>query len=210
MLCIARGWWQESPITRESTKEAVKTIRAGKAGLFRCTCGDLLVSFFIFGREAAGAQSIRLFLRPLFSRDTISGTTRAKYAAGMRRRDLVIGAVHPSRRPLARARQDEAGASLNPHGEAARHPSRPSRARPLRMVQTKKASPTGRCLASPGEPRGPDRAIGWLFDNQIREWIRPAEPLLAPCLTRRWSCGDSGWPEDSTCAWRAASSCRRA
>jgi hypothetical protein len=35
-----RGWWQESPITRESAKEAVKTIRAGKAGSLRHTCGD--------------------------------------------------------------------------------------------------------------------------------------------------------------------------
>jgi len=39
--------------------------------MFRHACGDLLVSFFHFGREAAGAQSIRLFLRPLFSRDTL-------------------------------------------------------------------------------------------------------------------------------------------
>jgi hypothetical protein len=27
---IARGWWQESPITRESTKEAVKTVAQGE------------------------------------------------------------------------------------------------------------------------------------------------------------------------------------
>jgi hypothetical protein len=32
MLRIARGWWQESPITRETTKETVKTDRAGSAG----------------------------------------------------------------------------------------------------------------------------------------------------------------------------------
>jgi hypothetical protein len=31
---IRRRWWQESPITRESTKETVKTNRAGKAGLY--------------------------------------------------------------------------------------------------------------------------------------------------------------------------------
>src|ERR1700727_3492107 len=37
-----------------------------------------------------------------------------------------------------------------------------------------------------------------------------AKPLLAPCLTPRWSCGDFCWSEDGTCAWRAASSCRRA
>jgi len=35
-----RRWWQESPVTRETTKETVKTIRAGKAGLNGATCGD--------------------------------------------------------------------------------------------------------------------------------------------------------------------------
>jgi len=35
-----RGWWQESPITRETTKETVKTNRAGNAGTLRRTCGD--------------------------------------------------------------------------------------------------------------------------------------------------------------------------
>jgi hypothetical protein len=30
---LRRGWWQESPITRETTKETVKTIRAGNAGM---------------------------------------------------------------------------------------------------------------------------------------------------------------------------------
>jgi hypothetical protein len=34
------GMVTTKPITRESTKEAVKTIRAGKAGAFRRTCGD--------------------------------------------------------------------------------------------------------------------------------------------------------------------------
>jgi hypothetical protein len=32
MLRIARGWWQESPITRETTKETVKTIARGMPG----------------------------------------------------------------------------------------------------------------------------------------------------------------------------------
>jgi len=40
MLRITRGWWQESPITRETTKETVKTNRAGNAGTLRRTCGD--------------------------------------------------------------------------------------------------------------------------------------------------------------------------
>ena len=42
----------------------------GKAGMTGCTCGDLLVSFFTFGREAAGAVGARLSLRPLFTRGT--------------------------------------------------------------------------------------------------------------------------------------------
>jgi hypothetical protein len=33
MLRITLGWRQESPIAREITKEAVKTIRAGNAGV---------------------------------------------------------------------------------------------------------------------------------------------------------------------------------
>ena len=40
MLAHRTGDGDKKPITRESTKQAVKTIRAGKAGLFRCTCGD--------------------------------------------------------------------------------------------------------------------------------------------------------------------------
>ena len=35
-----RGWWQESPITREITKEIVKTIARGMPGVFRCDRGD--------------------------------------------------------------------------------------------------------------------------------------------------------------------------
>jgi hypothetical protein len=66
MLAHRTGDGDKKPITRESTKEAVKTIRAGKAGLFRRTCGDLLACFLFFARKAAGAQGIRLFLRPLF------------------------------------------------------------------------------------------------------------------------------------------------
>jgi hypothetical protein len=54
-----RGWWQESPITRESAKEAVKTIRAGKAGSLRQTCGDYARVLFILDarlrvRKASG------------------------------------------------------------------------------------------------------------------------------------------------------------
>ena len=72
MLRIARGWWQESPITRESAKEAVKTIRAGKAGSLRRTCGDYARVLIFFRTRGCGCcPGIRLSLRPLFLRDTV-------------------------------------------------------------------------------------------------------------------------------------------
>ena len=61
---IRQRWWQESPITRESAKEAVKTNRAGKAGLFRRTCGDYARVLYSFGREAAGAHKHPAFPAP--------------------------------------------------------------------------------------------------------------------------------------------------
>jgi len=39
-LASRRRWWQESPITKESAKETVKTIAQGMPGVFRWTCGD--------------------------------------------------------------------------------------------------------------------------------------------------------------------------
>jgi hypothetical protein len=47
--------WQESPVTGESAKETVKTIRAGNAGPIRRTCGDYARVLFSFARETAGA-----------------------------------------------------------------------------------------------------------------------------------------------------------
>src|SRR5579872_3977840 len=46
------------------------TIAQGRPDCFWRTCGDLSSCPFSFGREAAGAQSIRLSLRPLFFRGT--------------------------------------------------------------------------------------------------------------------------------------------
>jgi hypothetical protein len=106
MLCIAPGWWQESPITRESTKEAVKTIRAGKAGLFRRACGDLLACFLILHarlrvRKASGFSCALCF------EGTDASTTRAKLATGMRMRGCLtiesIGVVPDKRATQARS-----------------------------------------------------------------------------------------------------------
>jgi hypothetical protein len=40
-------WWQESPITKESTKETVKTIARGMPGVSGVTVVTMLVCFFI-------------------------------------------------------------------------------------------------------------------------------------------------------------------
>jgi hypothetical protein len=42
-----------------------KTIARGMPGLLRCTCGDYARVLFSFAREATGASSARLSLRPL-------------------------------------------------------------------------------------------------------------------------------------------------
>jgi hypothetical protein len=59
---------KKARFTEQSTKETVKTVRAGKAGDFRLTCGDYACVLFIFAREAMGASGTRLSLRPLFVR----------------------------------------------------------------------------------------------------------------------------------------------
>ena len=62
----------------------------GKAGMTGCTCGDLLVSFFTFGREAAGAVGARLSLRPLLTeRDNEFAELGRKPAARMRTLTLI-------------------------------------------------------------------------------------------------------------------------
>jgi hypothetical protein len=59
--------WQTSPVTEESAKETVKTIARGMPGDSGVTVVTMLVCFFIFAREAAGATSARHSLRPLLS-----------------------------------------------------------------------------------------------------------------------------------------------
>jgi len=54
-------------VTEESTKEAVKTIARGMPGDSGVTVVTMLVCFFYFAREAAGASSARHSLRPLIS-----------------------------------------------------------------------------------------------------------------------------------------------
>jgi hypothetical protein len=51
-----KRWWQTSPVTRESTKEPVKTIVQGRPGDLGVLAVTTLVCFFIFTHEAAGAS----------------------------------------------------------------------------------------------------------------------------------------------------------
>ena len=81
---IRRRRRQESPVSGETTKETVKTIRAGNAGSFRPTCGDYARVLFVFAREAAGAPSTRHSLRPLSSGATHRQAPGAICAAGTR------------------------------------------------------------------------------------------------------------------------------
>jgi hypothetical protein len=57
------GMVARKPITRESAKEAVKTIVQEKPDRIWRTCGDLLVSF-VFRHEAAGALEHPAFPAP--------------------------------------------------------------------------------------------------------------------------------------------------
>jgi hypothetical protein len=75
---------QQSPVSGASTKEPVKTIRAGKAGNVRQTCGDLSACFLFLHAELRVRWRTRLSLRPLFSRVRMF-KTRAMPVAGRRR-----------------------------------------------------------------------------------------------------------------------------
>ena len=68
---LADDGGKKARLTGESTKETVKTIRAGNAGMFRRTCGDLLVCFFHLHARLRVRLSTRHSLRPLFSGRTI-------------------------------------------------------------------------------------------------------------------------------------------
>jgi hypothetical protein len=64
------GMVARKPITRESAKEAVKTNRAGKAGMFSATCGDLSACFFICTRSCGCVK------HPAFPAPSVFGGTR--------------------------------------------------------------------------------------------------------------------------------------
>jgi hypothetical protein len=47
----------KSPVSGETTKETVKTIRVRECRVIRLTCGDYARVLFYFAREAAGAAT---------------------------------------------------------------------------------------------------------------------------------------------------------
>jgi hypothetical protein len=83
---FARRRWQESPVTGESAKETVKTIAQGRPGETGEPVVTMLVCFYYFAREAAGAAGTRLSLRPLFFEGGNRCTARARRAARTRKR----------------------------------------------------------------------------------------------------------------------------
>ena len=76
-----RRGWQTSPVTRESTKETVKTIARGMPGVSGVTVVTTLVCSFNFACEAAGASRARHSLRPLLAE---GGMFRTRLARKMR------------------------------------------------------------------------------------------------------------------------------
>jgi hypothetical protein len=59
-----RRWWQQSPVTKESAEETVKTIAQGRPDVFRIRVVTNARAFYTT-RAAAGARCTRLSLRPL-------------------------------------------------------------------------------------------------------------------------------------------------
>jgi len=79
-----RRWWQKSPVTKESTKETVKTIARGMPGVSGVTVVTTLVCSFYFACEAAGALSARHSLRPLFRANDLYNSDALRRGKGGR------------------------------------------------------------------------------------------------------------------------------
>src|ERR1700731_3469379 len=81
MLRIARGWWQESPVTRESAEETVKTIAQGMPGLSGEPVVTTLVCFLFLHARLRVHWAPGIPCAPYFSRggrfQESSGTSRA-------------------------------------------------------------------------------------------------------------------------------------
>src|ERR1700760_4367724 len=112
-----------SPITRKSTKEPVKTNRAGKAGCFRRTCGDLSACFLFLYAELRVALARPAFPAPshwrgMNAQNPGSGC-RGKVEACSRVPDALRHAPGDAKhRPVCRGA--EPGPNVDP-GSAAHH-----------------------------------------------------------------------------------------
>ncbi len=67
-LCPCGRRWQTSPVSGKSTKETVKTIACGNAGLFRWTCGDYARVLCFFRTRGCGCIGRPAFPTPLRGR----------------------------------------------------------------------------------------------------------------------------------------------
>ena len=76
-------WGQQSPVPKESTKDTVKTDRAGGAGSSGWTCGTCRLRFFTAGRPRASVE-VRLSLRLSDVEARDDSMARADHAARSR------------------------------------------------------------------------------------------------------------------------------
>jgi hypothetical protein len=99
-VMIRRTTVAESPITGESTKDTVKTIRAGNAGCNRRTCGGLTRrAFYFLHARLRARRRARHSLRPLISRDEAFGSLGHVRAARSQARVGCLTIEINSRRP---------------------------------------------------------------------------------------------------------------
>jgi energy-coupling factor transporter ATP-binding protein EcfA2 len=80
-----RGRRHKARSPRRARRKPLKPLVQGRPDVSGEPVVTMLVCFFNFAREAAGASRIRLSLRPRFSGANRSSTTRVKIAAGRQR-----------------------------------------------------------------------------------------------------------------------------
>ena len=95
-----RGWWQESPITRETTKETVKTIARGMPGVSGVTVVTNARAFYTTrgcGRTRRPAFPAPSLLGPLFPAS--SGRIAPRQCGVLPWRCLIRGVYRPAVAP---------------------------------------------------------------------------------------------------------------
>ena len=117
-----RRWWQSSPVTRESTKETVKTIACGNAGCSGVSAVNTRV-LSTFAHGAAGAAGTRRSPRPLIFR---AGSLQNLGCIAPREGGRVskIGCLKIESAPRANSLAPRAGRGLGGGGVSTRPDSR--------------------------------------------------------------------------------------